>query len=405
VSCHLTDFQKTTNPSHAAAGFPQDCSVCHTTVQWLGAKFDHSAATKFPLTGAHVALQCAQCHANNRFAGTPTQCAGCHLTDFQNTKSPNHVTAGFPQDCSICHNSTQWLGAKFDHTARTKFPLSGAHVNVPCAQCHVNNVFAGLSTACAACHMNDYNGATNPNHKAAGFPQDCSMCHTTTQWLGAKFNHSATRFPLTGKHAGQPCAACHGNGVFAGTPMNCDACHLKEYNGTTNPNHQAAGFPKDCSLCHNTTSFLGAVFNHAATGFALTGMHATVPCANCHVNGQFAGTPTACYSCHQTEYQTTTNPNHIAAAFPKTCDTCHTTANWLGATFTHNLFPIYTGSHAGRWNTCNDCHTNPADYSVFSCTNCHAHDKASTDQHHQGVRNYVYNSANCYACHPQGRSD
>jgi hypothetical protein len=42
---------------------------------------------------------------------------------------------------------------------------------------------------------------------------------------------------------------------------------------------------------------------------------------------------------------------------------------------------------------------------VFSCITCHEHDKTSTDSEHRGVSNYVYNSANCYACHPTGRSD
>jgi hypothetical protein len=32
-------------------------------------------------------------------------------------------------------------------------------------------------------------------------------------------------FPLTGKHAGLDCSACHGNDVFAGTPKDCASCH------------------------------------------------------------------------------------------------------------------------------------------------------------------------------------
>ena len=38
----------------------------------------------------------------------------------------------------MCHNTTQWTGATFDHTA-TGFALTGAHTSVQCAQCHVNN--------------------------------------------------------------------------------------------------------------------------------------------------------------------------------------------------------------------------------------------------------------------------
>jgi hypothetical protein len=53
---------------------------------------------------------------------------------------------------------------------------------------------------------------------------------------------------------------------------------------------------------------------------------------------------------------------------------------------------------------CGDCHTNSSDYKIFACTNCHQHDKATVDSHHRSVRNYVYNSANCYSCHPNGRA-
>ncbi|MBE0659250.1 MAG: hypothetical protein IH602_16265 [Bryobacteraceae bacterium] len=98
-----------------------------------------------------------------------------------------------------------------------------------------------------------------------------------------------------------------------------------------------------------------------------------------------------------------TNPNHVTAGFPTTCTTCHTTTRWAGATVTHK-FPIYTGKHAGKWTTCNDCHRTPATYSVFSCIDCHEHNKTSMDKEHQGRQGYVYQSQACYQCHPTGRS-
>ena len=58
ASCHLVDFMNTKDPNHQTTGFPQDCSVCHTTAGWQGATFNHNTATKFPLTGAH-----SQCRA------------------------------------------------------------------------------------------------------------------------------------------------------------------------------------------------------------------------------------------------------------------------------------------------------------------------------------------------------
>jgi hypothetical protein len=365
--------------------------------------FNHSI-TAFPLTGKHTSVQCGQCHVNNVYKGTPKTCDGCHLAKYNATTSPNHVAAGFPKTCDTCHNTTQWPGATFNHTTMTTWPLTGKHTSLQCSQCHVNNVFKGTPKTCDGCHLAKYNATTNPNHVAAGFPKDCSLCHTTAQWPGASFNHSTTAFPLTGKHTSLQCSQCHVNNVFKGTPKNCDACHLAKYNATTNPNHVSAGFPKDCSLCHNTTQWPGATFNHSSTAFPLTGKHATTQCGQCHVNNVYKGTPKDCYTCHQNVYNSATNPNHIAAGFAKTCDSCHTTTQWTGARYNgHTAFPIYSGSHSGKWTRCNDCHPNASDYKTFTCTSCHA-PQSSVDRKHQGVKNYTYDSIRCYSCHPQGRA-
>jgi hypothetical protein len=171
---------------------------------------------------------------------------------------------------------------------------------------------------------------------------------------------------------------------------------LNDFNKTTNPPHQAAGFPQQCELCHDTVAWANGKFNHSSTGWPLTGAHTKVLCNQCHVNNNYQNLPTDCYSCHKKDYDGTTDPNHKAAGFPTTCQTCHTTNSWLGAVFNHTWFPM---NHGGA-KTCSNCHTNPSNYSVFSCTICHA--KTQTDQQHQGVRGYVYNSPNCYQCHPTG---
>ncbi|MSO23284.1 MAG: hypothetical protein EXQ58_08545 [Acidobacteria bacterium] len=401
IGCHRPAFQATANPNHVTANFPQDCTVCYTTAQWKGAKFDHSSATPFPLTGAHINVSCLQCHVNNHFAGTAQDCLSCHLNNFSKTTNPNHVAAGFPKTCETCHTTSQWTGARFDHSTATKFPLTGVHVNVSCAQCHVNNRFLGTPSDCASCHLVAFNGTTNPNHAAAGFPKDCALCHATSGWTGAKFNHAATRFPLTGAHVTVNCATCHVNGKYAGLDTSCVSCHLTKYSQTTNPNHAAAGFPADWQVCHSRSQWTGVVFDHSRTRFTLTGAHTTVQCLSCHVGGRYAGTPTDCYSCHRKEYETVTNPNHLAAGFPKNCESCHTTTRWTGAVFNHN-FPIYTGAHKGRWNTCNDCHTNSSNYTVFNCLNCHEHSQITMDDKHKNIKGYAYNSLACYSCHPKG---
>ena len=398
VSCHLTNFQQTTNPNHASAGIPTTCVQCHNTTSWGDGKFDHSK-TAFPLTGAHTTVQCTQCHSSANYAAAPTQCSGCHLATFQATTNPNHLSGGLPQTCEQCHNTTSWLTSTFNHNTMTKFPLTGAHTTAACAQCHTGGAFASTPTGCFSCHSKDFQTTTNPNHVAAGFPTDCSVCHSTTNWLGATFDHSKTAFPLTGAHMPLACSSCHSSGVFAGLSTTCVSCHQTNFQATTNPNHVASGFPTDCQVCHNTAAWVPSIFDHSKTVFPLTGFHVQVACSSCHVGGHYAGTPTDCYSCHKSQYTSTTSPNHLAAAFPTTCQTCHNTTAWTGATFNHTWFRIYSGTHAGKWTTCADCHTNSSDYSVFSCITCHTHNKTDTDRNHGGVRSYVYTSTSCYSCH------
>ena len=403
-ACHLKDYNGTANPNHAQAGISTGCQGCHTTTAWTPATFNHNN-TPFPLTGAHVNVPCSQCHINGQFANTPTDCYSCHAKDFNSTTSPNHVQSGIPTQCQVCHNTTAWIPATFNHN-NTPFPLTGAHTSVPCATCHTDNYAGTLPTNCYGCHAKDYTSTATisgvPNHVTANFPQDCTLCHTTSTWLNATFNHNNTSFPLTGAHTTVPCATCHTDNYAGTLPTTCYGCHTTDYNNTATmggsvPNHISAGFPTDCTICHTTSTWLNATFNHNNTPFPLTGAHVNVPCNQCHIGGVYAGTPTDCYSCHKADYAGTTNPNHAAAGFPTTCATCHTTTSWAGATFNHTWFPTNHGNANG---VCSTCHTNPNDFSVFQCTNCHT--AAQTNPQHSGISGYVFNSVNCYQCHPTG---
>jgi len=395
VGCHLADFQKASNPNHIALGIPQTCQECHSTSAWQPASFNHNAVG-FPLTGGHANLQCDQCHTHGNFNLTSATCVSCHLKDYQGTTNPNHATAGIPQTCEVCHTTSAWMPATFDHS-KTGFPLTGAHASVQCTQCHLNGNYNISNTTCVSCHLKDFRGTNNPNHVSAGFPQQCEVCHNTTTWTTATFNHAATGWPLTGAHTSLQCSQCHANGNYNLTNTACVACHLTDFQNTNNPSHVSAGFPQQCDVCHSTTAWMPATFNHNNTSFPLTGAHTSVACANCHVNNNYTTLPTDCYGCHQTDYKGTNNPNHVSAGFPTTCVTCHTTTSWLGATFNHTYFNM---NHGGANGVCSVCHTNPNDYSVFQCTNCHA--KTQTDNRHQGVGGYVYNSVNCYNCHRNG---
>ncbi len=404
VSCHLKDYQGTTNPNHVQQGFPQTCETCHTTSAWSPAQFDHSK-TGFPLTGLHTVppRTCADCHINNNYNLTQTACVSCHLKDYQGTTNPNHAQQGFPQTCETCHTTSGWSPAQFDHS-KSGFPLTGQHTVPPrtCADCHINNNYNITNTTCVSCHLADYNNAKSPvDHIGAGLPTTCETCHDTNAWADGKFDHAQTGWALTGSHTVPPraCGDCHVNNNYKLNNTACVTCHLNDYNTANNPNHVAAGFPTTCEMCHDTVKWADGAFDHSKTPFPLTGSHTVPPrtCADCHVNNNYQNLPTDCYGCHKADYQATTNPNHVAAGFPTTCQTCHDTIKWADGTFNHTWFPMNHGNANG---VCSTCHTNPNDYSVFTCTNCHT--KSQTDPKHQGVKGYVYNSANCYQCHKNG---
>jgi hypothetical protein len=406
ASCHQADYAATTNPNHLAGRFATTCESCHTISTWRPAKFDHEQ-TRFPLTGSHGRVDCATCHVGGQYTGTPRDCAGCHQPEYDRTTNPNHKASSFPTRCQDCHNTGAWRPANFDHQ-KGRFPLTGAHTRVDCARCHVGGRYAGTPTDCNSCHQADYARTTNPNHQASAFPTQCQTCHTTGAWKPATVDHSKTRFPLTGGHARVDCARCHVGGRYRGTPTDCNSCHQADYARTTNPNHQASAFPTQCQTCHTTNAWRPATSDHSKTRFPLTGAHARVDCARCHVGGRYTGTPTDCNSCHQSDYAATTNPNHRSAGFPLQCQSCHSTNAWKPASFDHDgrYFPIYSGKHRGKWTSCSDCHVSSGNYRAFECILCHEHsNRAKVDGDHKGERGYVYASSACYQCHRNGRAD
>src|SRR5947209_17264620 len=67
--------------------------------------FNDTATTEIYTLSLHDALP---------ISGTPVACYGCHANDFAATNNPNHVTAAFPQDCSLCHTT---LKRSEEHTS------------------------------------------------------------------------------------------------------------------------------------------------------------------------------------------------------------------------------------------------------------------------------------------------
>ncbi|MEL6547718.1 MAG: hypothetical protein AAFQ82_24045 [Myxococcota bacterium] len=67
-------------------------------------------------------------------------------------------------------------------------------------------------------------------------------------------------------------------------------------------------------------------------------------------------------------------------------------------------FPIVEGVHGAS--DCNDCHGGFDSFREFSCINgCHngtGHPEAPTAARHAGISSYVWESAACFSCHPEG---
>jgi hypothetical protein len=95
IDCHAD------NDVHAAALGP-DCAECHTPLAWTLWRFDHDAATDFPLQGAHAGLSCQGCHrrpaVDGAVAAIGATCIDCHRLDDTHDGE-------FGEDCDSCHTS------------------------------------------------------------------------------------------------------------------------------------------------------------------------------------------------------------------------------------------------------------------------------------------------------------
>lgn len=407
--CHNDDYNQTSNPNHFVNAISTDCALCHSTLpEWKPAAFPNHNEY-YNLAGAHAIISndCNACHAGD-YNNTPNSCFGCHEDDYNQSVDPPHATYQFSTDCQSCHTETAWEPSTFNHDVQY-FPIyTGKHSGEwgACADCHINpNNITQFS--CTDCH--EHNQAdTDEEHQGIGGyfynSQACYECHPTGEATGS-FDHNLSNFPLTGAHLTTPCLNCHAAG-YTGTTTICSDCHIDDFNQSANPNHPALGIPITCETCHTANpGWQPAAFPIHNNYYPLTGEHANIAndCAVCHA-GNYTTTPNTCFGCHEEEYNQTSDPNHINAQFPTTCEDCHSTNAWTPATFNHDgqYFPIYSGQHQGQWETCADCHTNPANYAIFSCIDCHAHNQAAMDEEHQGIGGYVYNSQACLECHPDG---
>lgn len=248
--CHTPDPHAGTA---TLAGRVVDCASCHTVEGWRPSSYTvaQHRLTRYPLEGRHQQARCSGCHVKT--PGPPevvamrpatADCATCHL-DAHGKKYAR---------CTDCHDVRGFSPSTIDVAAHAhyRFPLTGAHGAVPCAQCHTEMRHAPVPSTlvavaswsgtplrfgapaggCAGCHQSVHGTQFAARHDHGV----CESCHDTDAFRPARrFDHNRdAAFSLKGAHANVPCDRCHRSVpgpsgkpviIYRPVPAACEACH------------------------------------------------------------------------------------------------------------------------------------------------------------------------------------
>ena len=391
VDCHFDEHRGQTRDG---------CEHCHDEKAWQPAPgFDHDQ-TEYALRGKHLKVKCSGCHDAEkdpeahgfpaprsetflRFAPVEHRtCLDCHKDPHAGRFGPRCQSCHVVEGWSLLRNATQ---ERAFHE-KTRFPLTGAHLDVDCKACHgpwpgQKAKFKGLAfETCGACHADAHEGQLGPG--ADGRVPDCKACHGDQSFSPARFGlseHVRTAYPLEGAHQAVPCASCHpptpqlkariprpvladlkrrrreehfsvARFDFAKPTAACESCHADPHAGQFSR--------RPCTQCHQVSSFSTLTFDHRAdTRFPLEGAHARVTCAQCHVAPRpdapivYTPLPTTCAGCHADAHA-----GQLTGG-GRRCETCHQVDAWKTLRFEHA--PPFTdfrldGQHARA--RCEACH-------------------------------------------------
>jgi len=197
------------------------CEGCHGLEGFIPARFDlpEHQQGPYPLTGAHTALPCIDCHRMEALRGTEpvrrfrmaeSACHDCHPDEHRGQFPPR---LGEPW-CETCHSTAVWRDVEIDH-GLTRFPLTGSHGRTACTKCHPrveagtgreHTRFKPLETGCLSCHDDIHRGQFTTGEQ----PKDCTACHTPNAWAELRFEHNRdSRYTLRGAHHRIACGECH----------------------------------------------------------------------------------------------------------------------------------------------------------------------------------------------------
>ena len=363
MSCHKdVGADMRTRAGFHGRNKPQACNVCHTDHKGRAAqivlldtkKFDHNQ-TDYALRNKHQKVECEKCHvAGKKYREAPQDCNACHRKDDVHKGS-------LGPKCADCHSDVGWKETtRFDHD-KTRFSLTGKHVDVKCSGCHKTSEYKDTPRTCIGCHRKDDD---QKGHKGQ-FGEKCDTCHDAKAWKPSSFNHDAdTKYALRGKHKTTQCTDCHKGNVYrVKLSQDCYACHKAD-----DKHKESLG--RDCASCHSERSWKEpARFNHDQTSFPLLGKHLQADCKDCHKSAMFKEAPKDCYSCHKKE-------DKHEGTLGKSCADCHSERDWKAT--------------AGRFNH---------DLTKFQLRNAHADAKLKCSGCHKDLKSYRSTPLDCYSCH------
>jgi hypothetical protein len=329
--------------------FSNQCESCHNTAGWQNYarnRFDHNK-TQYSLKGEHAKVRCDKCHLPgkpikiNRFK----KCTDCH-NDYHRRQFVKRQKKGV---CDECHSVYGFTPAKFTVTQHQKsnYPLQGAHLAVPCNQCHIKSFqntarFHFNTLQCVECHTDRHKGEVDKYLKlktSAPNKVGCEYCHSVLNWKMVNYDHLQTGFPLTGKHEKIACGACHNSGEskapkqqqikFSRLSKQCQSCHKDVHQSQFTEKILSAAIDNkdvnqsqitekillastvnqvtDCGRCHTPLDWLAEKFIHNRDAqFKLQGVHRYVQCTQCHKTEgienkkfvRYKPLDVSCSSCH-----------------------------------------------------------------------------------------------------------
>ncbi len=282
-------------------------------------------------THADFESHCDWCHAPFR-GPDASLCAKCHsdVGDQVTHAQGLHGALLDPIDCAACHPDHRGRTAALTQASLAELPhnqfgftlvshqrgYGGA--SLTCRSCHSRGMQskqdepAVVQAACIECHQRQ-DARFVADHRAE-MGTACLACHDGSDRLKG-FDHAAV-FPLQLQHSKVPCAKCHVDNRFRGTPRECVACH-------SDPQVHRGQFGANCAACHAATGWRPArlvrhdfPLNHGNQGKESA-------CKTCHPVNYAAYT---CYNCHD-HTQANMRQVHAKAGIRdiQNCDKCHRT--------------------------------------------------------------------------------